>query len=109
MEQGGEMQPDLLAAAAEAETAKKAADDAEAEANRIATRKVTAGTRGRAIGLRSKTEVVITNRTEAYVYFKDRAEFIAEINAVIQKFAEAEVQAGTVPPGVTVETGKKAA
>ena len=109
MQEGGEMSPDLLAAAAEAESAKKAADDAEAQANSIADRKVTAGTRGRATHLRTATKVIITNRSEAYAHFKDRTDFIAAINAVIQQFAEAEVKAGNIPAGITVEKEKNAA
>lgn len=97
------------AAQAQADQAKAVADQAELNANEVAAAPVKVGTRGRSIGLRNATKVVITNRAEAYGYFKDRPEFIAAINEVIQKFAEADVKAGTVPAGVSVEKDKQAA
>jgi len=103
---------DMEAAAAaqhRADQAKAVADQAETNANEVAATSVKVGTRGRSIALRSANKVVITNRAEAYGYFKDRIDFISAINEVIQKFAESEVKAGTVPAGVTVEKDKQAA
>lgn len=97
------------AAQAEADRAKAAADRTELNANEVAATQVKAGTRGRSIALRTVTKVVITNRADAYTYFKDRPDFIQAINEVIQKFAEADVRAGTVPAGVAVEKSQNAA
>lgn len=97
------------AAEARAARAQALADEAEHNANEIAAAKVTAGTRGRSIGLRTGTKIVITNRAEAYLYFKDRPDFMQAINEVLQRFAEAEVKSGTVPPGVTAEKERTAA
>lgn len=105
-------QGDTTAAAAaqeEADRAKALADQAELNANEVSATPVKVGTRGRSIALRTATKVVISNRAEAYAFFKDWPEFIQAINEVIQKFAEAEVKAGTVPPGITVEKEKNAA
>jgi hypothetical protein len=93
----------------DAERAKIMADQAELNANEVAATQVKAGTRGRSIALRTVTKVVITNRAEAYAFFKDRPDFVQAINEVIQKFAEAEVKAGTVPAGVGVEKSQVAA
>lgn len=111
VEQGqGELSPEALAAAQDAERLKEQADAAEAEAQRIASRKIAAGTRGRGTHLRSQSDVYIKDRRKAYAHFKESPDLIAAINSTLVKLAESELdQQGKLPPGFGIQVTEKAA
>lgn len=99
------------AAKQKAEEAARSGDAAKvAEAERAvaaaAAAPVTAGTRGRKVGLRATPPVItITDRAKLLEYFIDRQ----EITDALQIMAEKAVAAGVTPPGISVSKDSKAA
>lgn len=101
--------------AASAQAAEKAKADADAQAQAaaaasqraadVASRPVTAGTRGRSVGLRGKTVITIEDRAAVLAYFADRP----EVTELLQTLAERAVRAGIVVPGVKSDKESKAA
>lgn len=67
--------------------------------------KVTAGSRGRPIALKTVRKVEITDRAALLEHFKDHA----DITALLQTLAERSVRTGITPPGVNVTESKVAA
>jgi hypothetical protein len=85
--------------------AKALAEAAAANAAHVAAQTVTAGTRGRSIGLRKNTVVIIEDREKVLAFFHDRE----EITALLQTMAEKAIKAGIAVPGTKVDKEEKAA
>lgn len=105
-----EVPAELAEAAAAADAAKAAAVEAEKQADKTASTSVKVGTRGRQTSLRSKAEPVLTDRRIASGALKNEPGFLAEIDAVLVKFAKQIVAAGRpLPAGFEIEKSQNAA
>lgn len=82
----------------QAAQAQAAAAAAAARVEQVSSQRVTAGTRGRSVHLRSAQVVTIEDRAAVLAHFADRE----EITAVLQTLAERSVKAGIAVPGVKV-------
>lgn len=67
--------------------------------------KVTAGTRGRSVAMRTVKRVEITDRAALLAHFNDHQ----KLTELLQTLAETSVRAGVTPPGVKVAETKVAA
>jgi hypothetical protein len=67
--------------------------------------KVTAGTRGRAVAMRTVKTTTIIDRAAVLAHFAEHA----DVTALLQTLAERSVRAGLTPPGVEVRETKVAA
>lgn len=101
----GEAAEAARVAQAEAERQAEAAHEAQAKAEAVASAPVTVGTRGRSVGLRSKTVVTIVDRAATLAFFADRQ----EITDLLQKMADRAIAAGIAVPGTQVSKDSKAA
>jgi colicin import membrane protein len=105
-----EVPAELVEAAARADEAKALAEEAEKRADTTASTSVKVGTRGRSTSLRTKSEPVLVERRLASAALKDEPGFLAEIDALLVKFAKQVVASGRpLPAGFEIEKSQNAA
>lgn len=93
------------AAAEAAEAAAHAARVAVAQANEVAAERVTAGTRGKSLHLRTQKVVVITDWDKAIAHVKD----FEDVREAVIKRVRILIKAGATVPGAEVQIEEKVA
>ncbi len=110
LQNGGELSQEDKTALEEAERLKQEAADAEKQADTTAKTTVKVGTRGRQTSLRTAAEPVLVDRRLASAALKDEPGFLAEIDAILVKYAKLVIASGRpVPAGFQIEQKQNAA